>query len=320
MIAWKSIPAEIAISAIMVVTMFALSIIFKMPIIYPSGERASYVGIHYLYPLIGIGIWGIFAFIGQRRALARTFLIALPCYVVVLFAHFNIKLWIPHINPILYDSLYWELDQKFRPLVDVCIYIRKYISVIIPYDANLYMVGYIAMFYASFCYHAFRTPDKFSELVIGALLVQFIGTIGYLIAPAIGPFIYEEGVNPMVTGGQNSMLEFYRHSVAGGSDWLVLNGGRSFTVGLAAMPSLHSAAAFLFLAFAWKYGRILVPLYAFLTLFIFVTAVATRWHYLIDIPFGVLVAWVSLKGAERLSRMPDTAEVNWHRSFAEQPA
>ena len=320
MIMWKSIPIEIVISTLMVGIMLALSVIFKMPILYPSGERAAYVGIHYLYPLLGIGIWGIFAFIGQKKALARTFFIALPCYVVVLFAHFNIKLWIPHINPVLYDGLYWEIDQIFRPLVDVCIFIRENLTAIIPYETNLYMIGYIAMFYGSFSYHALRTPEKFSELVIAALLLQCIGTIGYLVAPAIGPFIYEEGVNPMVTGGQHSMLEFYRHSLAGGSDWLVQNGGRSFTGGLAAMPSLHSAAAFLFLAFAWKHGRILVPLYAFLTAFIFVTAVATRWHYLIDIPFGVLVAWVSLKGAERLSLVSNNEDVNWHRPFAEQPA
>lgn len=182
------------------------------------------------------------------------------------------------------------------------------------------MIGYIAMFYGSFCYHAIRTPNKFSELVIAALLLQAIGTLAYLIAPAVGPFIYEAGVDPVITAGQQGMLDFYRHSVSEGPDWLVRNGGVAFTVGLAAMPSLHSAASFLFLGFAWKHGRILVPLYSFITLFIFIAAVATRWHYLVDVPAGVLLAWLSLKGAERLSSAQSAREEWRSPPLVEQPA
>ncbi|MFC3699880.1 phosphatase PAP2 family protein [Sphingobium xenophagum] len=316
----SNLPPEISISLLMITVMVAFAAIFQLPIVYPTGERAAFVGIHYLYPLMGVGVWGAFAFYGQRRAIARTFLIALPCYVVVLIVYFNIKLWIPHINPYLFDEFYWEIDQKFRPLVDICMVLRRSMTVFIPYEANFYMIGYIAMFYGSFCYHAFRTPDKFSELVIAALLLQGLGTLAYLVAPAIGPFIYEAGLNPMVTAGQHSMLDFYNQSIAEGPIWLARNGGKAFTVGLAAMPSLHSAAAFLFLSFAWKHGRILVPLYAFITFFIFVTAVATRWHYLIDVPIGVLIAWVSLKGAERLSRTPSMETATLSRLLAEQPA
>ncbi|RYM13271.1 phosphatase PAP2 family protein [Sphingobium cupriresistens] len=180
--------------------------------------------------------------------------------------------------------------------------IRRMMVSIIPYEANFYMIGYIAMFYCSFCYHAVRTPTVFSQLVIAALLLQVIGTLAYLVAPAVGPFIYEQGLNPMVTSGQTSMFDFYQRSVAEGPAWLQRNGGVAFTVGLAAMPSLHTAAACLFLGFAWQHGRILLPLYAFLTFFIMVTAVATRWHYLIDLPVGVLIAWASLALAKRLTR------------------
>ncbi|MDO7835053.1 phosphatase PAP2 family protein [Sphingobium sp. HBC34] len=297
----KKIPPEIGISLAMVAAMLLFSAWYDLPIIFPAGERAAYVGVHYLYPLIGVGIWGAFAFFGQKKALARTFLIALPCYVAVLFAHFNIKLWIPHVNPLLYDELYWSIDQLFRPLVDMCMVIRRMMATVIPYEANFYMIGYIAMFYCSFCYHAVRTPTVFSELVIAALLLQVIGTLAYLVAPAVGPFIYEQGLDPMVTPGQMSMLDFYRHSVAEGPAWLERNGAVAFTVGLAAMPSLHTAAACLFLGFAWRHGRILLPLYIFLTFFIMVTAIATRWHYLIDLPVGVLIAWVSLAIARKLT-------------------
>jgi hypothetical protein len=299
---FKALPTEIYIALFMVALLLLLSALFGLPVVYPTGERAGFVGIHYLYPLLGVAVWGLFALIGQKKALGRTFLIALPCYAVVLFCHFNIKLWVPHINPLLFDQFYWDIDQALRPVVLLCMAIRRAMVAIIPYKANFYMIAYIAMFYGSFCYHAVRTPEKFGELVVAALLVQTLGTIGYLLAPALGPFIYEAGVDPTITGGQQGMLAFHNEWVAQGPEWLARNGGVNFTVGLAAMPSLHSASAFLFFLFAWKYGRVLLPLYAFTLFFILVTAIASRWHYLIDLPVGMAIAWGSARAAERLAR------------------
>ena len=144
--------------------------------------------------------------------------------------------------------------------------------------------------------------------MVAVLFLQSLGTFAYLIAPAIGPFVYEDGINPMVTAGQHTMLEFYRGSITHGPDWIAENGGAHFTAGLAAMPSLHSAGAFLFFLFAWHRAKILVPLYALLLLFILVTAVASRWHYLIDVPAGTALAWVSFRLANRLTRRKDASE------------
>src|SRR3546814_19778057 len=83
---------ELAISGAMILIMLLFSLIFNLPIIYPSGERAAFVGIHYIYPLIGVGLLGILTFFVGNRAIAYRFLIALPCYAAILFAHFNIKL------------------------------------------------------------------------------------------------------------------------------------------------------------------------------------------------------------------------------------
>src|SRR3546814_19797117 len=90
---------ELAISGAMILIMLLFSLIFKLPIIYPSGERAAFVGIHYIYPLIGVGLLGILIFFVGNRALASRFLIALRCSTAFLFVHFNIILWIPIINP-----------------------------------------------------------------------------------------------------------------------------------------------------------------------------------------------------------------------------
>src|SRR3546814_1803739 len=61
---------ELAISGAMILIMLLFSLIFNLPIIYPSGERAAFVGIHYIYPLIGVGLLGILTFFVGNRAIA----------------------------------------------------------------------------------------------------------------------------------------------------------------------------------------------------------------------------------------------------------
>lgn len=296
----RAVPAEILIAGATLAVMFLLSVTFQLPIVSPSENRAAFVGVHYIYPLIGVALLGITTFLAGKRDVAMSFFIALPCYVAILFAHFNIKLWIPHINPVMYDDFYWKTDQMVRPIVDACDYIRENIFIFIPYESNFYMLAFIALFYTSFLYHAIKTPAHFRTLVVAVLLVQSLGALAYLVAPAIGPFIYEAGVDPTITPGQLGMLEFYRNSVAEGPAWIARHGSTHFTVGLAAMPSLHAAGAFLFFLFAWKHGRILLPLYSIILFFILMTSVASRWHYVIDVPVGIALALLCLWLAERI--------------------
>ena len=238
-----------------------ISAIAGLPFSLPGGERAAFVGIHYLYPLVGVAVWGAFALAGQRKNITKTFFIALPCYALVLLCHFNLKLWVPHINPILWDDFYWQTDVALRPLIDLCLTLREAIAPLIPLDSNFYMTAFIAMFYLSFCLHALRNPRDFRTLFQAALFFQGLGAIAYLIMPALGPFLYETGIEPMQTSAQQSMLAAYRANTAGGAEWIAANGATHLTVGLAAMPSLHTGGSFLFLIFAWRYVRILVPIY-----------------------------------------------------------
>lgn len=292
---------EVGFTLAMVGLVACISWFLGLPFSLPSGERAAFVGVHYLYPLIGLCLWACFAVVGQRRALLSTFLVALPCYAVVLVCHFNLKLWAPHINPALWDSLYWDMDGALRPLVEACFAVRRAIAPVVPLESNLYMIAFITMFYISFCYHALRTPQHFRTLFLAALFFQGLGAIAYLLMPALGPFVYEAGVEPLQTGAQAAMLDTWRSNMAGGDAWLTAHGGTHITAGLAAMPSLHAGGSFLFLLFAWRYGRTLVPLYLVLFGYIALNAVASRWHYVIDIPVGMALAWGCAWIAERLT-------------------
>lgn len=301
---------EVAFTAAVLVVTAAVGNAISLPFNLPSGERAAFVGVHYLYPLIGLCIWAFLAAVGQRRQLASTFLVALPCYAIVLVCHFNLKLWAPHINPTLWDDLYWRIDQLLRPLVEASFALRRAVSPLLPLDSNIYMIAFIIMFYISFCFHAVRTPEHFRKLFLSALFLQGLGAFAYLVMPALGPFLYEAGVETTPTAAQASMLDAWYANVNGRGQWLAEHGSTHLTVGLAAMPSLHSGASFLFLLFAIRYGRVLLPLYLPLFIYICIAAVANRWHYLIDIPVGMLLAWFCLVLADRLAPAIDTSALS----------
>jgi hypothetical protein len=292
---------ELWFTAAMLLAVAGMSIALGFTISLPSGNAAAFIGIHYLYPLLGVGLWATLAAFGLRQVIGRTMLIALPCYALVLLCHFNLKLWAPHINPMLWDELYWRTDTFLRPLVELCFMLRGALAVIVPLDSNFYMSAFITMFYGSFCIHALRGEHQFRTLFLAALLFQGLGAIAYLMMPAVGPFLYEQGVEPVQTATQQAMLAAREANLAGGAGWIAAHGGSHITMGLAAMPSLHTGGAFLFLLFAWRYARVLVPVYAPLFAFISVDAVASRWHYVIDLPAGIALALGCAWAAERLN-------------------
>ena len=53
----------------------------------------------------------------------------------------------------------------------------------------------------------------------------------------------------------------------------------------------HAGGSFLFVLFAWRHCRQVALLPTVMFGFICIAAIANRWHYLIDLPAGMLLAW-----------------------------
>ncbi len=318
-----AIPVEINFTAVVLVATWLIGRSIGVPINLPSGDRAPFIDLHYIYPLLGVAIWGLFVLIGQRSRMAWNYLVALPCYAIVLVCHFNLKLWWPLINPVPWDRHLWQIDQLFRPVIGGAFAAREAMTPIFGLGQNAYMVVFIMMFYTSFSVHALQGPKQFRRLFLSALFFQGIGGFCYQIMPALGPFIYERGLIALHSEAQQGMLNTYHQIVAGGAGWIRANGSANLTAGLGAMPSLHVGGAFLFLYFAWRHAKILVPVYSIFFSFILVSAVATRWHYLIDLPFGLLLAVASIRLAERFETgvdqpvaPSDFTQFNWRQLLA----
>ena len=320
----SAIPIEIVFTGIVLGLTWLIGRVIGVSIDLPSGDRAPFIDLHYIYPLIGVTIWGLFVLVGQRSRMAWNFLVALPCYAVVLICHFNLKLWWPLINSTRWDQQFWQIDQLFRPVISGAFKAREAMTPVFGLGQNAYMISFIMMFYTSFSVHALQGPYQFRRLFLSALFFQGIGGFCYLVMPALGPFIYERGLILIHSEAQHGMLNTYNQiAAAGGSAWVRANGSANLTAGLGAMPSLHVGGAFLFLYFAWRNARILVPVYTLFFAFILVSAVATRWHYLIDLPFGLLLAVVSIRFAERVEQRideppqpADFSRYNWRQLLA----
>lgn len=295
----KTAANEMGFAALLLVAAMVLSWTFGLPFILPSLHSASFVGVHYLVPLLGL--LAVISIAGMKGDTYRYVLIALPCYAFVLWLHFNIKNWAPFINPASYDAQFWAMDQQMRGVVDACFAIRQWLGTWVPGIDSLYMNGFMLMFYCSFIVHSMKTPDQFRILFLATILLQGLGGLAYLAMPAIGPFLYEQGANPVLVEAQAHMLSVHQAMIAGGTEWFEMNGAREFIAPLGAMPSLHAAGSFLFLWFSYKYCRALLPLYVPLFAFILMAAIANRFHYIVDLPVGIALAAASIWLAHRLS-------------------
>jgi hypothetical protein len=282
-----------------------LSLAYSLPIRLPTGNGATRMGVQLAVPVIGVLVWIGCALYAHRRTSLLRSLIALACYTIVMVAHFNLKLWVPYVHTASYDPVLWQTDQFVRPIVDLSMGLRRGLQPYLSGWNEMYLWSFLTMFFFSFSYHAARSPEQFRKLFLSALFLQGLGAIGYLLVPAIGPFIYEAGVSPAMTQAQHDMLVVREAAVAMGPNWIALNGSQNIFSGLGAVPSLHAGCSYLFLWFAWRHGKVLLPTYIPIFAYILVTAVASRWHYLIDLPIGIALARWSIYLAYRFDASED---------------
>lgn len=291
---------ELAIAASFVGGMLAISLATGLPIQTPSSGSAMAIGMHYLYPFVAVALFfALASLFGTKRHLAVV-VVALFAYAIVLWAHFNVKLWSHFLNSASYDEFYWMTDQWIRPVIDLCIQATEWLVSLHPSMEQFYVLSFILLFVVSFTVHAINCPQEFREVFIAALLLQGIGGFAYTAFPALGPFIYETGPVNHVTQSQLYMYDAYEQMMAGGIPWFEANGQLYFVAGLGAMPSLHSASTFLFTAYIWKYDRKLFVIYAPILALILIMAIGTRWHYAIDLPVGIALALFCMWASPRL--------------------
>jgi hypothetical protein len=290
--------AELFLAIAYVIACLVICRLSGIPVSLPSSRSLDFTGMSYLVPIL-VFIAGIVIIVVTKRSAHLVYLATvLLAYFVILIAHFNVKLGIHMINPASWDAAFWQVDQTFRPVVDGARAAHNALARAFGPMDWLYLFAFLAMFVSSIFTHASRSIAVLRKFVIASMLVHMLGGLSYLIAPALGPFIYETGVNALEAQRQTYMLAAHHASLAGGAAWFEAHGPSHLATGLAAMPSLHVASSGVFVYFAWQHERYLTWFYAPLFVFIMIEAVASRWHYLIDIPAGLALTVIAVGAAE----------------------
>lgn len=243
-------------------------------------------------------------------------MILLALLVTIAYLHFNLKMWIPLINPALYDAEFMAVDERLRGIVDAFTWIGTTLHSTFSNEVRWYQFGFILMFVISFCRFSAARNAYYPRFVVSISLMMSLGALSYLIAPALGPFIYEDGIGLLATEAQADMRDGYREVRAAGFAWIENVGSEYFTAALAAMPSLHIANASVMTYYMLRSRDYLAPFFVFLWFWILFDSVALRWHYMVDAPAGILLAALVIWLTGRLLRGASPARA----SSAEAPA
>jgi hypothetical protein len=275
---------------------------FSVKFYFPDGSSASFALEHYVAGLILASLVACL-FSDQPRngqtllALVRNML----AFSTVVFLHFNFKLWAQLVNPLLFDDWYQASDMAIQPLVEGMKVINLGFRPLKEWLPNAYHDVFVFMFFVSFAAHAITRRGRtcLGELTTAIALVLSVGGIAYMLAPAWGPFVFTPDEDNVSFHIQLGMSEFQRNFVASAGQAYQ---GSNFISPLAAMPSLHIAHAWVLWLYAFRSVRWLGYVYLPLVLYILTEAVASRWHYAIDLLVGLCLAYVCVRVARYMHR------------------
>ena len=301
-----SLPSGLGIS-IAVVAVFAfisltIAAIYGAPLTFPRERVSAALGVSAVLPVaIAIGLYVLLraakVAIGKSPAnpvpLTQSIAVDLTLmflFLVATYFHFSLKTWAHVINPALYDEAYYAIDLQFQPVLDLFDWIRAGFFTLIPGADALYQGAFLLLFISGFCSLAVTRDPVYPRFCIAVLLTMSLGALSYLVAPALGPFLFEDGLNQQATQAQAGMLWAHRQVEQQGMAWIKEVGPAYFTGALAAMPSLHMTHAFVMTYFIHQARSPLVGMFFLICFWVTIESVASRWHYLIDLPAGLLLA------------------------------
>lgn len=282
-----------------------------VPLAAPTERVSLALGLNAGVPIL-LGFVGYALAQGVNMAVTRTFEPArigraavtdaavFAAFVLVMYFHFNLKMWVPLINSARFDEAYMASDRWLEPIIAGFRWLRGLAPVEWDWFDQLYQLGFVLMFVLSFAILAVSRDRHYPHFVLGIMLVMVIGGFGYLVAPAVGPFLFEDGMNAAATEAQAGMWQVYGTVTEQGAPWIAANGSEYFTGALAAMPSLHVAHASVMTWYMHRSGLIIRWPFLAILLFILVESVVSRWHYLVDAPAGLLVAAAAILIANRI--------------------
>jgi membrane-associated phospholipid phosphatase len=123
-----------------------------------------------------------------------------------------------------------------------------------------------------------RPRQRFREMMSGLMVVNFFGLLGYLLVPAVGPMYTLRDLYTVPLSQPISLIN---------QQFEFMNFAR---IHRDVFPSMHVAISFLVWLYALRNSRPLFWVLSPLVLSLWVSTVYLRYHYLIDLVAGLLLA------------------------------
>lgn len=132
-------------------------------------------------------------------------------------------------------------------------------------------------------YYCLRDLARFRVCIVGLFVLYALGFCGYVALPAAGPWQFlDASLLPLPRGPFSSLM----HPVIGGA-----------SNGVDVFPSIHFAASLYLLVFDWWHHRRRFWLWLVPIVLLWLSTVALRYHYLVDLFAGVVIALLGLASA-----------------------
>lgn len=250
----------------------------------------------------------------SRRSSLFILGVSIPTVVITALCDFQFKAWMPLVNPHRFGPLYEDVDRHLSPVVALCTHFVAWMAGMGMNVSAAYHGCFVLLFFVCFGLHAlYDSPTGQRQVMLGVGWILVLGGISYWLAPAVGPFIYRHGADAHATLIQQHMWHKFNfvvqtHQIPAGY----------FLLPPAAMPSLHVAHT---VFFVWMLRRIsprLSLLFVPALLWFMVSAVGLAWHYILDIPAGILLARFAIVLVEAM--LPEARAAEPTPVVVEEPA
>ncbi len=239
-----------------------------------------------------------------------TLSLALSMYLMLVFK------WWSHLRGVTYDKLYYAADQAIGGYgwIDA-------LAAGLAFDHQLYFRLFAVSFLLVYLTAAILKVEVLKQVIAANAAVAVLGGLAYMIAPAYGPFIISSVPGALYETQQVMLQMTQAFRDAGGA----IPPHFQIEAALGAMPSLHVAHILVMQRYGLRLNRWLGMALLPLTLFIGIYAVATRFHYIVDIFAGALlaalaIAWVEYLAGRGMRFFPSRSEKHKAHAKAGQSA
>jgi len=210
-------------------------------------------------------------------------------FVICLMSYEALHDFVHWINPHDQDALLASIDYRIfgaHPTV----WLERFIN---PQLTDYLSFTYILYFFfpplLGFVLYFRRKIGPFRDSMLAVVIACFLGYIGYLLVPAVGPKYFQSAL--------------YTRELAGGT----IGSSIIYTVDTLkpiprdCFPSLHTALTTIVLFFAYRHSRILFYVVLPLAVSLYFSTLYLRYHYFIDIVAGWALAFLAAWSSVRLN-------------------